>query len=201
MSFRPALLLVPASASCLFLPPPGGSSPRRFFSRDILVPRWAASNRGPLAERPRSSGDRARAKAVRGATRSSPGLREIAAETAGRGVVRCAGRKLPRGKTRPAMDSGDAGAQCVHARGRTPISGTPARAIERASFEQSSRRALREEPGGYRIGRGSIRSPRAAKRRQRAGTAATTSISIRNSGSASRLTTSSVLAGGAGRPR
>lgn len=200
MSFRPALLLVPASASCLFLLAPGGRARAVFFPRYPSPAVGGQQSRGSsgkaaLERRPRSCEGGA------GRNAELSGLREIAAETAGRGVVRCAGRKLPRGKMRPAMDSEDAGAQCVHARGRTPISGTPARAIERASFEQSSRRALREEPGGYRIGRGSIRSPRAAKRRQRAGTAATTSISIRNSGSASRLTTSSVLAGGAGRPR
>jgi len=82
---------------------------------------------------------------------------EITAEMAAHGVVRVAGREVPRGKTRLTMYLDNAVVEFFKARAgergyQTLINQALKHAIERESLEDTLRRVLREETAPYQAG-------------------------------------------------
>jgi len=84
-------------------------------------------------------------------------LPEITAEMAAHGVVRVAGKEVPRGKTRLTMFLDNAVVEFFKSRAgargyQTLINEALKQAIEHESLEDTLRRVLREETARYKIG-------------------------------------------------
>jgi uncharacterized protein (DUF4415 family) len=84
-------------------------------------------------------------------------LPEITAEMAAHGVVRVAGKEVPRGKIRLTMYLDNAVVEYFKSRAgargyQTLINEALKRAIERESLEATLRRVLREEAAPYKVG-------------------------------------------------
>ncbi|HEY7658522.1 MAG TPA: BrnA antitoxin family protein [Burkholderiales bacterium] len=82
---------------------------------------------------------------------------EITAEMAAHGVVRVAGKEVPRGKIRLTMYLDNAVVEYFKSRAgargyQTLINEALKRAIERESLEATLRRVLREEAAPYKVG-------------------------------------------------
>lgn len=82
---------------------------------------------------------------------------EITAEMAAHGVVRVAGKEVPRGKIRLTMYLDNAVVEYFRSRAgargyQTLINEALKRAIERESLEATLRRVLREEAAPYKVG-------------------------------------------------
>jgi uncharacterized protein (DUF4415 family) len=82
---------------------------------------------------------------------------EVTAETAAHGVLRVAGKVVPRGKRRLTMYLEAAIVEFFKARAgergyQTLINEALKQAIERESLEETLRRVLREEAAGYKVG-------------------------------------------------
>ena len=82
---------------------------------------------------------------------------EITAEMAAHGVVRVAGKEVPRGKIRLTMYLDNAVVEYFRSRAgargyQTLINEALKRAIERESLEATLRRVLREEAPPYKVG-------------------------------------------------
>ena len=81
---------------------------------------------------------------------------EVTAEMASHGVVRVAGKAVPRGKTRLTMYLDNAIVEFFKARAgtrgyQTLINEALKQAIERESLENTLRRVIREETAAYKI--------------------------------------------------
>jgi uncharacterized protein (DUF4415 family) len=84
-------------------------------------------------------------------------LPEVTAEKAAHGVVRVAGKVVPRGKTRLTMYLDSAVVEFFKARAgargyQTLINEALKQAIEHESLEGTLRRVIREEAAGYKAG-------------------------------------------------
>lgn len=82
---------------------------------------------------------------------------EITAEMAAHGIVRVAGKEVPRGKIRLTMYLDNAVVEYFRSRAgargyQTLINEALKRAIERESLEATLRRVLREEAAPYKVG-------------------------------------------------
>jgi uncharacterized protein (DUF4415 family) len=104
-----------------------------------------------------SKTDWPRIKALRDAEIDLSDLPEVTAETAAHGIVRVAGREVPRGKTRLTMYLDNAVVEFFKARAgergyQTLINQALKHAIERESLEDTLRRVLREETAPYQAG-------------------------------------------------
>lgn len=104
-----------------------------------------------------SKTDWPRVKAMRDADIDLSGLPEITAEKAAHGVVRVAGKVVPRGKTRLTMYLDAAVVEFFKVRAgargyQTLINEALKQAIEHESLEDTLRRVIREETATYRIG-------------------------------------------------
>ena len=104
-----------------------------------------------------SKTDWSRIKAMRDADVDLSDLPEITAEMAAHGVVRVAGREVPRGKTRLTMFLDNAVVEFFKARAgargyQTLINEALKQAIEHENLEDTLRRVLREETAHYKIG-------------------------------------------------
>jgi uncharacterized protein (DUF4415 family) len=81
---------------------------------------------------------------------------EVTAEMASHGVVRVAGKAVPRGKTRLTMYLDNAVVEFFKARAgtrgyQTLINEALKQAIERESLENTLRRVIREETASYKV--------------------------------------------------
>jgi len=106
---------------------------------------------------PASKTDWPRVKAMRDADIDLSDLPEITAEKAAHGVVRVAGKVVPRGKTRLTMYLDAAIVEFFKARAgargyQTLINEALKQAIENESLENTLRRVIREETATYKIG-------------------------------------------------
>jgi len=104
-----------------------------------------------------SKTDWRRIKAMRDADVDLSDLPEITAEMAAHGVVRVAGKEVPRGKTRLTMFLDNAVVEFFKARAgargyQTLINEALKQAIEHENLEDTLRRVLREETAHYKIG-------------------------------------------------
>jgi uncharacterized protein (DUF4415 family) len=104
-----------------------------------------------------SKTDWPRIKALRDADIDLSDVPEITAEMAVHGVVRVAGKEVPRGKTRLTMYLDNAVVEFFKARAgergyQTLINQALKHAIERESLEDTLRRVLREETAPYKAG-------------------------------------------------
>ena len=104
-----------------------------------------------------SKTDWPRLKSMRDADIDLSDQPEITAEMAAHGVVRVAGREVPRGKTRLTMYLDNAVVEFFKARAgergyQTLINQALKHAIERESLEDTLRRVLREETAPYQAG-------------------------------------------------
>ena len=82
---------------------------------------------------------------------------EVTAERAAHGVVRVAGKIVPRGKTRLTMYLDSAVVEFFKARAgargyQTLINEALKQAIEHENLEDTLRRVIREEAAGYKVG-------------------------------------------------
>ena len=106
---------------------------------------------------PVSKTDWPRVKAMRDADIDLSDVPEITAEKAAHGVVRVAGRVVPRGKTRLTMYLDAAVVEFFKARAgargyQTLINEALKQAIEHESLEDTLRRVIREEAAAYKVG-------------------------------------------------
>ena len=104
-----------------------------------------------------SKTDWRRIKAMRDADVDLSDLPEITAEMAAHGVVRVAGKEVPRGKTRLTIFLDNAIVEFFKSRAdargyQTLINEALKQAIEHESLEDTLRRVLREETARYKIG-------------------------------------------------
>lgn len=104
-----------------------------------------------------SKTDWPRIKAMRDADIDLSDLPEITAEKAAHGVVRVAGKVVPRGKTRLTMYLDAAIVEFFKARAgargyQTLINEALKQAIEHESLEGTLRRVIREEAATYKVG-------------------------------------------------
>ena len=104
-----------------------------------------------------SKTDWPRIKAMRDADIDLSDLPEITAEKAAHGVVRVAGKVVPRGKTRLTMYLDAAVVEFFKARAgargyQTLINEALKQAIENESLENTLRRVIREEAATYKVG-------------------------------------------------
>lgn len=104
-----------------------------------------------------SKTDWPRVKAMRDAEIDLSDLPEIAAEKAAHGVVRVAGKVVPRGKTRLTMYLDSSVVEFFKARAgargyQTLINEALKQAIEQESLENTLRRVIREETAAYKVG-------------------------------------------------
>jgi uncharacterized protein (DUF4415 family) len=104
-----------------------------------------------------SKTDWPRIKAMRDADIDLSDLPEITAEKAAHGVVRVAGKIVPRGKTRLTMYLDAAVVEFFKARAgargyQTLINEALKQAIENESLENTLRRVIREEAATYKVG-------------------------------------------------
>ena len=104
-----------------------------------------------------SKTDWRRIKAMRDANVDLSDLPEITAEMAAHGVVRVAGKEVPRGKTRLTMFLDNAVVEFFKSRAgargyQTLINEALKQAIEHENLEDTLRRVLREETAHYKIG-------------------------------------------------
>ena len=104
-----------------------------------------------------SKTDWPRVRAMRDADIDLSDSPEITAEMAARGVVRVAGKVVPRGKTRLTMHLDNAIVEYFKARAggrgyQTLINEALKQAVERESLEETLRRVLREEVAPYKAG-------------------------------------------------
>jgi len=104
-----------------------------------------------------SKTDWRRIKAMQDADVDLSDLPEITAEMAAHGVVRVAGKEVPRGKTRLTMFLDNAIVEFFKSRAgargyQTLINEALKQAIEHESLEDTLRRVLREETARYKIG-------------------------------------------------
>lgn len=104
-----------------------------------------------------SKTDWPRIKAMRDADIDLSDLPEITAEKAAHGVVRVAGKVVPRGKTRLTMYLDAAVVEFFKARAgargyQTLINEALKQAIEHESLEGTLRRVIREEAATYKVG-------------------------------------------------
>ena len=104
-----------------------------------------------------SKTDWPRIKAMRDADIDLSDLPEITAEKAAHGVVRVAGKVVPRGKTRLTMYLDAAVVEFFKARAgargyQTLINEALKQAIEHESLEDTLRRVIREEAAPYKVG-------------------------------------------------
>ena len=104
-----------------------------------------------------SKTDWPRIKAMRDADIDLSDLPEITAEKAAHGVVRVAGKIVPRGKTRLTMYLDAAIVEFFKARAgargyQTLINEALKQAIEHESLENTLRRVIREETAPYKVG-------------------------------------------------
>ena len=111
-----------------------------------------ASSRAPV-----SKTDWPRVKAMRDADIDLSDLPEVTAEKAAHGVVRVAGKVVPRGKTRLTMYLDAAVVEFFKARAgargyQTLINEALKQAIENESLENTLRRVIREEAATYKVG-------------------------------------------------
>ena len=111
-----------------------------------------ASSRAPV-----SKTDWPRVKAMRDADIDLSDLPEITAEKAAHGVVRVAGKVVPRGKTRLTMYLDAAIVEFFKARAgargyQTLINEALKQAIEHESLQDTLRRVIREEAAAYKVG-------------------------------------------------
>ena len=111
-----------------------------------------ASSRAPV-----SKTDWPRVKAMRDADIDLSDLPEITAEKAAHGVVRVAGKVVPRGKTRLTMYLDAAVVEFFKARAgargyQTLINEALKQAIEHESLQDTLRRVIREEAAAYKVG-------------------------------------------------
>ena len=100
-----------------------------------------------------------RVKAMRDADIDLSDLPEVTAEMAAHGVLRVAGKAVPRGKTRLTMYLDNAIVEFFKSRAgargyQTLINEALKEAMERESLEDTLRRVLREESAPYKAGRG-----------------------------------------------
>lgn len=106
-----------------------------------------------------SKTDLPRVKAMRDADIDLSDQPEVTAEMAAHGVVRVAGKEVPRGKTRLTMYLDNAVVEFFKARAgergyQTLINQALKNAIERESLEDTLRRVLREDAAPYKAGGG-----------------------------------------------
>jgi uncharacterized protein (DUF4415 family) len=111
------------------------------------------ASRQPLV----SKTDWQRVQAMQDADIDLSELPEITAEMAAHGVVRVAGKEVPRGKIRLTMYLDNAVVEYFKSRAgargyQTLINEALKRAIERESLEATLRRVLREEAAPYKVG-------------------------------------------------
>lgn len=111
-----------------------------------------ASSRAPV-----SKTDWPRVKAMRDADIDLSDLPEVTAEKAAHGVVRVAGKVVPRGKTRLTMYLDAAVVEFFKARAgargyQTLINEALKQAIEHESLQDTLRRVIREEAAAYKVG-------------------------------------------------
>jgi len=111
-----------------------------------------ASSRAPV-----SKTDWPRVKAMRDADIDLSDLPEVTAEKAAHGVVRVAGKVVPRGKTRLTMYLDAAIVEFFKARAgargyQTLINEALKQAIEHESLQDTLRRVIREEAAAYKVG-------------------------------------------------
>lgn len=104
-----------------------------------------------------SKTDWPRIKALRDADIDLSDLPEVTAEKAAHGVVRVAGKIVPRGKTRLTMYLDSAVVEFFKARAgargyQTLINEALKQAIEHENLEDTLRRVIREEAAGYKVG-------------------------------------------------
>ena len=104
-----------------------------------------------------SKTDWPRIKAMRDADIDLSDIPEITAEKAAHGVVRVAGKVVPRGKTRLTMYLDAAVVELFKARAgargyQTLINEALKQAIEHESLENTLRRVIREEAAPYKVG-------------------------------------------------
>ena len=104
-----------------------------------------------------SKTDWPRVKAMRDAEIDLSDLPEVAAEKAAHGVVRVAGKIVPRGKTRLTMYLDCSVVEFFKARAgargyQTLINEALKQAIEQESLENTLRRVIREETAAYKVG-------------------------------------------------
>jgi len=100
-----------------------------------------------------------RVKAMRDADIDLSDVPEVTAEMAAHGVLRVAGKEVPRGKTRLTMYLDNAIVEFFKSRAgargyQTLINEALKEAMERESLEDTLRRVLREESAPYKAGRG-----------------------------------------------
>jgi len=105
-----------------------------------------------------SKTDWRRVRAMRDADVDLSDIPEVTAEMAARGVMRVAGRVVPRGKRRLTMYLDAAIVEYFKARAgergyQTLINAALKQAIEREALEDTLRRVLREETATYQVGR------------------------------------------------
>mgnify|MGYP001576641299 CR=1 FL=1 len=103
-----------------------------------------------------SKTDWPRVKAMRASDIDLSDLPEITAEKAAHGVVRVAGKAVPRGKTRLTMYLDSAVVEFFKARAgargyQTLINEALKQAIEHESLEDTLRRVIREEAATYKV--------------------------------------------------
>jgi len=103
-----------------------------------------------------SKTDWARIKAMRDADIDVSDIPEVTAEMASHGVVRVAGKAVPRGKTRLTMYLDNAVVEFFKARAgtrgyQTLINEALKQAIGRESLEDTLRRVIREEAAPYKV--------------------------------------------------
>lgn len=104
-----------------------------------------------------SKTDWPRIKAMRDADIDLSDIPEITAEMAAHGVVRVAGKVVPRGKKRLTMYLDTAVVEFFKARAgtrgyQTLINEALKQAVERESLEDTLRRVIREETATYKVG-------------------------------------------------
>lgn len=105
---------------------------------------------------PVSKTDWVRVKAMRDSDIDLSDIPEITAEKAAHGIVRVAGKVVPRGKTRLTMYLDSAIVEFFKARAgargyQTLINEALKQAIEHESLEDTLRRVIREEAAPYRV--------------------------------------------------
>ena len=105
-----------------------------------------------------SKTDWPRIKAMRDADIDLSDIPEVTAEKAAHGVVRVAGKVVPRGKTRLTMYLDSAIVEFFKARAgargyQTLINEALKQAIEHESLQDTLRRVIREEAATYKVGR------------------------------------------------
>jgi uncharacterized protein (DUF4415 family) len=115
------------------------------------------SSTARASKQPGSKTDWPRVKALRDADIDFSDLPEITAEKTAHGVVRVAGKVVPRGKTRLTMYLDSSVVEFFKARAgtrgyQTLINEALKQAIEQESLEDTLRRVIREETAAYKGG-------------------------------------------------